>query len=91
MSMVYGFPLGAFAAFGDYKPSLPIYLTIPFIAIFGLSDLAVRLPSAIFGILTVLFIYFLVKELFSNQRLALTSALFFGYLPVAHYALQSWI
>ncbi len=75
------FPLGAFAAFGDYKPSLPIYLTIPFIAIFGLSDLAVRLPSAIFGILTVLLIYFLVKELFSNQRLALTSALFLAISP----------
>ena len=81
MSMVYGFPWVPFAAFGDYKPSLPIYLTIPFIAIFGLSDLAVRLPSAIFGILTVLFIYFLVKELFSNQRLALTSALFLAISP----------
>ena len=75
------FPLGAFAAFGDYKPSLPIYLTVPFIAVFGLSDLAVRLPSSIFGILTVLLIYFLVKELFSNQRLALLSALFLAISP----------
>lgn len=75
------FPLGAFAAFGDYKPSLPIYLTVPFVAVFGLSDLAVRLPSSIFGILTVLFIYFLVKELFSDQRLALLSALFLAISP----------
>ncbi|MEK7060604.1 MAG: glycosyltransferase family 39 protein [Patescibacteria group bacterium] len=75
------FPLGAFAGFGDYKPSLPIYLTVPFIAVFGLSDLAVRLPSSIFGILTVLLMYFLVKELFSNQRLALLSALFLAISP----------
>src|SRR5690349_13060466 len=47
------FPLAAFAAFGDYKPALPIYLTVPFVWVFGLSDLAVRLPSALFGIATV--------------------------------------
>lgn len=67
------FPLGAFAAFGDYKPSLPIYLTVPFIAVFGLSDLAVRLPSAIFGILTVLLMYFLVRELFHNPQSSITN------------------
>jgi len=61
-------PLDAFAAFGDYKPPVPIYLTVPFIALFGLSELAVRLPSAIAGILTVWMLYLLVLELFSASK-----------------------
>jgi len=57
-------PLDTFVAYGDYKPPLPIYITVPFVAVFGLNELAVRLPSALFGTLTVLLTYFLVKELF---------------------------
>jgi len=57
------FPLDTFVAYGDYKPPLAVYLTVPFVAIFGLNELAVRLPSALMGTLTVLLTYFLVKEL----------------------------
>ena len=32
-----------FKSFGDYKPGLYVYLTLPFVAIFGLNPLAVRL------------------------------------------------
>ena len=35
-------------SFGDYKPAVYAYLTIPFIAILGLTEWAVRLPSALF-------------------------------------------
>ena len=59
------FPL-SFKSFGDWKLPLYSYLVIPFIKLFGLSDFAVRFPSAVFGILTVLATYFLVKELFSD-------------------------
>lgn len=62
------FPLGAFAAFGDYKPTLPVYLTVPFIIVFGLSELALRLPSALFGIMAVWLIYFLILELFKDEK-----------------------
>src|SRR3989344_8926202 len=41
------FPRG----FGDYKPPLYTYLTIPSVAVFGLNIFAVRLPSALIGIL----------------------------------------
>ncbi len=61
-------PLDAFIAYGDYKPPLAIYLTVPFIAIFGLTELAVRLPSAIAGTMTVLVVYLLVKELFKEAK-----------------------
>jgi 4-amino-4-deoxy-L-arabinose transferase-like glycosyltransferase len=57
-------PFDAFTAYGDYKPPLAIYATVPFVALFGLNELAVRLPSVIFGTLTVLLTYYLVIELF---------------------------
>lgn len=61
-------PLDTFVAYGDYKPPLAIYLTVPFVAVFGLNELAVRLPSVIFGSLTVLLTYFLTKELLKNSK-----------------------
>jgi 4-amino-4-deoxy-L-arabinose transferase-like glycosyltransferase len=61
------FPLDTFAAFGDYKPPVPVYLTVPTVALFGLNELAVRLPSALAGTLTVLALYFLVVELFRKN------------------------
>ncbi len=54
-------------SFDDYKPALYAYLVIPFIKLFGLTVFAVRLPSAIFGILTVIATYFLVKEVFRQE------------------------
>jgi hypothetical protein len=57
-------------SFDDYKPALYAYLAIPTVAIFGLSTFAVRLPSAIFGILAVLATYFLVKELFVGFKIS---------------------
>jgi 4-amino-4-deoxy-L-arabinose transferase-like glycosyltransferase len=54
-------------SFDDYKPALYTYLAIPFILLFDVNTFAVRLPSAIFGILTVLAVYFLLKELFVNR------------------------
>jgi 4-amino-4-deoxy-L-arabinose transferase-like glycosyltransferase len=56
-------PLDTFIAYGDYKPPLAIYLTVPFVAVFGLNEIAVRLPSAIAGVVTVLLTFFLVSEL----------------------------
>jgi len=61
-------PVDVFVAYGDYKPPLAVYLTVPSIAVFGLNELGVRLPSVLFGTLTVLFTYFLVKELFDKSK-----------------------
>lgn len=54
-----------FKSFGDYKPGLYIYLTVPSIAIFGLNEFSVRLPAAILGSLTVLLIYLFIREAFA--------------------------
>lgn len=55
-------------SFDDYKPALYMYLIIPFIPLFGVDIISVRLPSAIMGILTVLATYFIVKELFESHE-----------------------
>ena len=52
-----------FKSFGDYKPGFYIYTTVPFIAIFGLTEFAVRLPSAIAGVIAVWLMYLIVKKI----------------------------
>jgi 4-amino-4-deoxy-L-arabinose transferase-like glycosyltransferase len=78
-------PLDTFVAYGDYKPPLSIYLTVPFVALFGLNELAVRLPSALFGTATVFLTYFLVKQLFRKSpvsgHLSLVSSLLLAISP----------
>ena len=73
----------SFRSFDDYKPPLYVYLTVPSVAVFGLSVFAVRLPSAIFGILAVLGTYFLVKELYKhyNDYISLLSAMLLAISP----------
>lgn len=68
-------------SFGDYKPALYSYLSIPSIAVFGLNVFAVRFPSAVFGILTVLAVFFLIKELFKRNDIALLSTFLLAISP----------
>ncbi len=67
--------------FGDYKPPLYTYLTIPSEAIFGLNIFSVRLPAAIIGIIVVAVVYFLADELFGDEVIALWAALFMAISP----------
>lgn len=52
-----------FRSFGDYKPGLYIYLTVPFVAVFGLTEFAVRLPSALLGVIAVWLLYEVMRYL----------------------------
>ena len=56
------FPL-VLESFGDFKPPLYAYLSIPTVAIFGLTRFATRLPNALLGTAAVFVTYLLVKEL----------------------------
>lgn len=76
----YKFPF-YFRSFDDYKPPIYTYLTVPAIAAFGLSDFAVRFPSAFLGVLAVLFTYLMVKELFKKKEIALLAAFFLTISP----------
>src|SRR3989344_5767632 len=63
-------------SFDDYKPALYAYLDILPIFLFGLNEFAVRLPAAIFGVFTVIAVYFLTKEILSKTVSLITAFLF---------------
>jgi 4-amino-4-deoxy-L-arabinose transferase-like glycosyltransferase len=69
-----------FKAFGEYKLPGYIYSSALFTKFLGPSPWAVRLPSAIYGVLTVILTYFLVKELF-DARVGLLAGLFLAISP----------
>lgn len=80
-------------SFDDYKPALYAYLVIPFIKLLSLNIISVRLPSIIFGIITIFTVFALVKLiipqsflLFNNKRIsgdliALLTAFFISISP----------
>lgn len=68
-------------SFDDYKPALYVYSVIPSEVFFGVNVFAVRLPSAIFGIIMVLGTFFLVKEIFKKDNLALLAAFLLAISP----------
>lgn len=71
-----------FQSFGDWKMGLYIYLTIPFISMLGLNELSTRLPSAIFGVVTVWLTFKIVLQLFASRKLALMATLVFAISPL---------
>jgi len=77
-------------SFGDYKPGLYAYYTVPSIAVLGLNEFATRFPSAVFGTLLVVVIYLLTKEL-SNEHCALCAGLLLAINPWAiHFSRGAW-
>ncbi|MCM8787856.1 MAG: glycosyltransferase family 39 protein, partial [Candidatus Omnitrophica bacterium] len=68
-------------SFGDYKPAGYIYFAIPYIKLFGLSILSVRLPSAFGGLLSVLLLYLITKSLFKNGLISFICALLLATSP----------
>lgn len=77
----------SFRSFDDYKPPVYIYLTVPSVALFGLTEFAVRFPAAIVGVLAVVTVYFLTQEIFyswgKNKRewISLLAAFFLCISP----------
>ena len=55
-------------AWGSGMNALETYLMIPFVAIFGLTPLAIRLPQAIIGVLSLAAFYGLLKTQVSEER-----------------------
>ena len=70
-----------FKSFGDHKLPAYIYLTSASIKIFGLNALAVRFPSALLGSLSVILLYFLIKEFTKDRWLPLIASFFLAINP----------
>lgn len=74
------FPL-SFRAYGDYKLPGYIYLDVPFIALLGLSEIGIRLPSALAGISIVCLFFLILKNLTKDLTLSLIAMLVAGVTP----------
>ena len=78
-------PYDYLLSFGDYKPPMYSYLGVLPVMLFGLTEFAVRFPSALFGTLSVLVTYLLVKRLFVGSKrveyYALAAAFFLAISP----------
>ncbi len=68
----------SFQSHNTYKAPLAIYLSAPLTLIVGNNEYSTRLPSAVLGVLTILFLGELVYELTKNKSLAL-----FTYITLA--------
>lgn len=74
-------PIARFVAFGDYKPPGYIYAIVPFMAVLGVTELAVRFPSALAGMGMVILTYYLSKTISGKKEIALISAALLAFSP----------
>ncbi len=72
-----------FRAFGDYKLPVYIYSLTPAIAIWGLNEFTVRLPSIISGLCSLIVIYILARKIFPQKK-------YFAWLALITYAFSPW-
>lgn len=70
-----------FKSFGDDKSPVHVYFTAISVGILGLNEFSTRLPSALFGVLNVLLIFYLAKEMFKKEALGLIAAFFLAISP----------
>lgn len=81
-------------SYDDYKPALYSYFLIPFIALIGMSDIVVRLPSALFGSFGIVLVYFLVKEIFREKSIEFSNkkidTRFLGLAAAFLFAISPW-
>lgn len=67
-------------AWGGGQNALLTYLMIPFIKIFGLNTLSVRLPMAILGCISLVIMYLLLRKI-SDKKMATIGLAFFAICP----------
>ncbi len=65
-----------FEAFGEYKLPIYIYATAFTAGIFGLNELAVRLPAVLFSLGVVLMSFLLARKLTKDTKVGLLTAFF---------------
>ena len=77
-----------FVAWGGGMNALEIYLMIPFIRLLGLTELAIRLPQAILGVISLPVFFLLLRRLFDET----TAWIGFFLLAISpwHIMLSRW-
>lgn len=69
-----------FRSYGEWKSAVYIYLLVPFIKVLGLNAWAVRLPSAIAGVVAVYLTYLIGRKLYS-EKVGLWASLLLAISP----------
>lgn len=70
-----------FHSLAEWRTPLYLYSAVPTVALFGITPWGVRLPAAIFGVLSVYALYLLLKKVFEDENLALFSAFLMAINP----------
>lgn len=84
------FPL-VFKSFGDFKPGLYVYLTVPSVALFGLTEFATRFPGALTGIIAVWLVYLLAHEFYPQFEIKIKNyQLKIGEITAFLTAISPW-
>jgi len=82
-------------SFGDYKMPLYSYLSVPFMAVMGLSETSARALNIFLSLLFPLIVYLLTKELFKKDSYALVAAFIsstsLGLHIVARHAHEAYL
>src|SRR3989338_3508591 len=69
-----------FKASGDYREPIHIYSIVPFVALFGNTILSVRLATVLFAMISILFTYLFIKNMFSKNA-AIFTAIILSFMP----------
>jgi len=78
-------------SFSESRAPLLMYVSVPFIALFGLTPFSVRLVPLLFGILSLYYLYLLVEKISKNTNLALLCTLILSLTPWhIHYSRTSF-
>lgn len=83
-------PFDYLESFGDFKPPLYAYLAIIPVKLFGLTEFAVRIPSAFFGVLSVLVTFFLAREIFEDKKERTNRATEIALIAAGLLAVSPW-
>lgn len=71
----------SFLSFGDGKLPVYIYLDTIFVAFFGLTELAVKIPSILSGVMGTFLIFLIGNLFFKNKSIGLFAALLYAFSP----------
>lgn len=70
-----------FDTWADYRPAGIVYLTLPFVKLFGLSIFTTRFPLAAVSVCLVFLAFLFAKLIFKSNKISLLSALFVAVSP----------
>src|SRR3989344_3833487 len=70
-----------FRSLAEWRTPFYLYSAVPTVAIWGISPLGVRVPAAVFGILSIWLFYLLTKEITKNEKIGLIGAAVLTFSP----------